>query len=108
MTYDILKKASRAELIKFLSQHNVQLPNISDEEFLAQIRILRLKQHEMNLRKMDAAVTKKMVEAQDQPIEYMRLMIDSDKINKEIAKTNIKINELEHPDSDPSIAREGT
>lgn len=96
MTYDILKKASKTEIISWLQEHKVQLPDISDEQFINEVSLLRLKQQEATLLYADADLTARMESVRDQnPIEYMGLMISSDKINKNLQKVREKLTLLE-------------
>lgn len=100
MTYDILNKVSKPLLIAWLREH-VQLPDISDEEFVRQIKLLRLQRKEEHLMALDEDLTARMEAAMDDdPLGFMVLMAESDDISQALARTAKKISRLEQKNSE--------
>lgn len=92
MTYDVLEKVGKKELIAWMRK-NVFLPRISDEQFLKDIKLAKLFAEEEELLKKDKELVKKLQAATDNHIEFMKLMIESDKLNKQLDKLSKQINE---------------
>lgn len=94
MTYDVLEKVSKKELIAWMRK-NVFLPrNISDEEFLRRVKLDRLMAEEKELLDKNDSLIKQMEAAADKPIEFMKLWIESDKINERLNNISKNINKL--------------
>lgn len=93
MTYEVLEKVSKKDLIRWIRK-NLFLPRISDEQFLKDVELDRLFAEEEELHKKNKALIDKLQTAKDNPIEFMRLMIESDKLNSQIDKLSKRINKL--------------
>lgn len=91
MTYDVLEKASKKELIAWMRK-NVFLPSISDEQFLKEVKLARLFAEEEELLKKDKALVEKLQAATGNHYEFMRLMVESDKVNQQLDKLSKQIN----------------
>lgn len=83
MTYDVLEKVSKKDLITWM-RRNVRLPNITDEQFLKKVRLERLLAEEKKLLDEDEVLNEKLSAATDNPIEFMRLMVESQKLNERL------------------------
>ena len=92
MTYDALEKVGKKELIAWMRK-NVFLPRISDEQFLKDVKLIRLFAEEEELLKKDKVLVEKLQAATDNHIEFMKLMIESDKLNQQLDKLSKQINE---------------
>ena len=93
MTYDVLNKVSKAELIAWLRQ-NIFLPPISDERFLQEAKLQRLMDENARLLEESKVLHQKLVEASDDHFKFMTLMVESSKLNDKIEVNAIKINKL--------------
>ncbi len=92
MTYDVLEKVGKKELIAWMRK-NVFLPQISDEQFLKDVKLARLFANEKELLKKDKLLVEKLQAATGNHIEFMKLMIESDKLNQQLDKVSKQINE---------------
>ena len=92
MTYGVLEKVSKKELIAWM-RNNVFLPMISDEQFLKDIKLTRLFAEEEKLLKQDKTLVEKLEAVTDKPFEFMKLMLESDKLNERLDKVSKQINE---------------
>lgn len=92
MTYDVLEKVSKKELITWMRK-NVFLPRISDEQFLKDVKLARLFAEEEELLKKDKVLVEKLQANTGNHIEFMKLMIESDKLNQQLDKVSKQINE---------------
>ena len=92
MTYDVLEKVGKKELISWMRK-NVFLPKISDEQFLKDVKLIRLFAEEEELLQKDKVLVEKLQAATSNHIEFMKLMIESDKLNKQLDKLSKQINE---------------
>lgn len=92
MTYGVLEKVSKKELIAWM-RNNVFLPKISDEQFLKDIKLTRLFAEEEKLLKQDKTLVEKLEAVTDKPFEFMKLMLESDKLNEKLDKVSKQINE---------------
>lgn len=93
MTYEVLLKASKKDLVAWMKR-NVCLPDISDEDFLREIKLESLLAKEKELLQADKRLNKQMQQATDDPIKFMQLMIESQKLNEKIEKINKDITAL--------------
>lgn len=95
MTYDVLNKTTKADIIDWM-RRNVLLPNITDEQFLKDVKLNNLLKRQEELLKMDESLIAKMDAASkaDKQFEFMRLMVESDKLNKEISDISNKVDRL--------------
>ena len=91
MTYDVLEKVGKKELIAWMRKE-VFLPRISDEQFLMDVKLIRLFAKEEELLKKDKELVEKLQSATGNHIEFMKLMIESDKLNKQLDKLSKEIN----------------
>lgn len=92
MTYDVLEKVSKKDLIAWMRK-NIFLPNISNEQFLKDVKLARLFAEEEELLRKDKELCEKLEAVTDKPVEFMRLMVESEKLNAKLAKVNKQINE---------------
>lgn len=92
MTYDVLEKVGKKELIAWMRK-NIFLPKKSDEQFLKEVKLIRLFAKEEELLKKDRELCDKLQAATGKHIEFMKLMIESDKLNKQLDKLSKEINE---------------
>jgi hypothetical protein len=91
MTYEVLEKVGKKELITWMRK-NVFLPRISDEEFLKDVKLIRLFAEEEELLKKEKVLVEKLQAATGDHIEFMKLMIESDKLNQQLDKVSKQIN----------------
>lgn len=91
MTYDVLEKVSKKDLITWLRK-NVFLPRISDEQFLKDVKLNHLFAEEADLLEKDRILITKLEQAKDNHVEFMKLMIESDKLNQQLDKVSRQIN----------------
>lgn len=92
MTYDVLEKVSKKELIAWIRK-NVFLPMISDEQFLKDVKLARLFEEEEKLLEKDRVLVEKLQAATSNHFEFMKLMVESDKLNQQLDKLSKQINE---------------
>ena len=92
MTYDVLEKVSKKDLIAWMRK-NVFLPRISDEQFLKDVKLDRLFAEEEELLEKDRVLVEKLQAATGNHIEFMKLMVESDKLNQQLDKLSKQINE---------------
>lgn len=94
MTYDVLEKVSKKELIAWL-RRNVCLPrNISDEEFLRQVKVKRLFAEQKVLLDRSKDINRQLDDAKDNPREFMRLMVEASKLNDRIDQLRDQFDKL--------------
>lgn len=93
MTYEVLRRVSKKELISWLQKH-VFLPNISDEDFLREVKLDTLFAKEQKLLLANKELNKQLEQAADNPIKFTELMIESQKLNEQINKVSESINDL--------------
>ena len=91
MTYDVLEKVSKKDLIAWVRK-NVFLPRISDEQFLKDVKLARLFAEEEELLKKDKELVEKLQAATGNHFEFMKLMVESDKLNQKLDKLSKQIN----------------
>lgn len=91
MTYDVLEKVGKKDLIAWLRK-NVFLPRISDEQFLKDVKLAHLFEEEADLLEKDRILIKKLEQAKDNHVEFMKLLIESDKLNQQLDKVSKQIN----------------
>lgn len=93
MTYDVLEKATKKRLIRWLRK-NVFLPPISDEDFLCQIALDSLFEEQEALIAEHEAWNRKLEAAKDNPVEIMQAMVELSKLSDRMEKNNKKIDKL--------------
>ena len=90
VTYDALEKVSKAELIAWLKR-NIFLPPISDEQFLQEAKLQKLMDANEKLLEESKALNKKLREVSNNHFEFMKIMVELDKLNDKINKNSTKI-----------------
>ena len=95
MTYDVLNKVSKAELIAWLRQ-NIFLPPISNDQFLREAKLQKLTDENENLLKKSKQLNQKLQAAdiKGNHYEFMQLMIELTKLNDKIQSNSEKINKI--------------
>ena len=94
MTYDVLEKVTKRDLIDWLRE-NVLLPrNISDEQFLWQVKLNRLFAENEALLKQDEELSRQLSAATNDTREFMRLMVEAQKLNAQMDKISKQISTL--------------
>jgi hypothetical protein len=93
MTYEVLNKVSKKELISWM-KNNVFLPDISDEEFLREIKLESLFAKEKELLAADKRLNEKLEKATADPVKFLQLMTESSILNNQIEKINKEIAKL--------------
>ena len=90
MTYDVLEKVSKKELIAWIRK-NVFLPNISDERFLKDVKLARLFAEEEELLEKDRVLVEKLQAATGNHFEFMKLLVESEKVSQQLDKLSKQI-----------------
>ena len=86
MTYDVLEKVSKKELIQWM-RNNVFLPDISNERFLRDVKLDRLFAEEKELNeRLEANV--------GNTVAFMAVLIESQKNDEKIEIVNTEIQKL--------------
>lgn len=95
MTYDVLNKVSKAELIAWL-RGNVLLPSISDEQFLQEAKLQKLIDENERLLEENKNLNRQLIDADNNGnhYEFMRLMVESSKVNDKIEVNSKRISQL--------------
>lgn len=93
MTYDVLNKVSKAELIAWLRK-NIFLPPISDQQFLQEAKLQLLMDENERLLEESKMLNEKLRKSSDNHYEFMRLMVDLTKLNDKIEANSRKINKV--------------
>ena len=93
MTYDVLEKVSKKELIQWM-RNNVFLPDISNERFLRDVKLDRLFAVEKELLEKDKELNKRLEANTGNTVAFMSILIESQKNDEKIEKTNAEIRKL--------------
>lgn len=93
MTYDVLEKVSKKDLIQWMRK-NIFLPPISNEEFLRDIEVNRLFAEQDELLKKDKDLNKQLEANTENTVAFMAILIESKKNDEKIRKVDAKINKL--------------
>ena len=93
MTYEVLEKVSKKDLIRWM-RNNVYLPNISDKKFLREIRLERLFAVEKELLEKEKKLNKQLEANTENTFAFMAILIESQKNDEEIKKVNIELDKL--------------
>ena len=92
MTYDVLEKVNKEDLIHWMRK-NVVLPNISNEKFLRDVKLSRLFVKEKELLEKDKNLNKQL-EVNIGKTTIMAILIESQKNDEKIKKVNSEISKL--------------
>ena len=92
MTYDVLEKVSKKDLVQWMRK-NVFLPNISNEKFLRDVKLSRLFVKEKELLEKDKNLNKQL-EVNIGKTTIMAILIESQKNDEKIKKVNSEISKL--------------
>ena len=93
MTYDVLEKVSKKDLILWM-RNNVLLPDISNERFLKDIKLDRLFAEEKELLEKGESLTKQLEATTEYTPAFMAIFIESQKIDEKIEKVSTEIRKL--------------
>ena len=93
MTYDVLEKVSKHDLIQWM-RNNVFLPNISNERFLRDVKLDRLFEEEKELLEKDKELNKQLEANTANTVAFMAILIDSQKNDEKMEKVHAEIQKL--------------
>lgn len=93
MTYDVLEKVSKNDLIQWM-RNNVFLPDISNERFLRDVKLDRLFAVEKELLEKDKELNKQLEANIGNTTAFMAILIESQKNDEKIEKVNAEISKL--------------
>ena len=93
MTYDVLQKVSKHDLIQWM-RNNVFLPDISNERFLRDIKLNHLFSIEKELLEKDKELNKQLEANTGNTVAFMKILVESQKNDEKIEKTNTEIQKL--------------
>ena len=93
MTYDVLEKVSKKDLIQWM-RNNVFLPDISNERFLRDVKLDRLFEEEKELLEKDKELNKQLEANTANTVAFMAILIDSQKNDEKMEKVNAEIQKL--------------
>ena len=93
MTYDVLEKVSKKELIQWMRE-NVFLPNISNEHFLRDVKLDRLFEEEKELLEKDKELNKRLEANTENTVAFMAILVESQKNDEKMEKVNAEIQKL--------------
>ena len=93
MTYDVLEKVSKKELIQWMRK-NVFLPNISNEHFLRDVKLDRLFEEEKELLEKDKELNKRLEANTENTVAFMAILVESQKNDEKMEKVNAEIQKL--------------
>ena len=93
MTYDVLEKVSKKELIQWM-RNNVFLPDISNERFLRDVKLDRLFAEEKELLEKEKELNERLEANVGNTVAFMAVLIESQKNDEKIEKVNTEIQKL--------------
>lgn len=93
MTYDVLEKVSKKDLIQWMRK-NIFLPPISNEKFLRDVKVSRLFEEQDELLEKDKILNKQLEAATENTAVFMAILIESQKNDEKIRKIEAEINKL--------------
>lgn len=93
MTYDVLEKVSKKDLIQWMRK-NIFLPEISNEKFLRDIKVNRLFEVQDELLEKEKIFNKQLEANTGNTVAFMAILIESQKNDEKIEKVNAEINKL--------------
>lgn len=93
MTYDVLEKVSKKDLIQWMRK-NVFLPPISNERFLRDVKVDRLFAVEKELLEKEKELNKQLEANTENTFAFMAILVECQKNDEEIKKVNAEIDKL--------------
>lgn len=93
MTYDVLEKVSKKDLIQWMRE-NIFLPDISNEQFLRDVKIAHLFAEQKELLEKDKIFNKQLEANTGNTFAFMRILIEAQKNDEKIEKVNAEIQKL--------------
>lgn len=93
MTYDVLEKVSKKDLIHWMRK-NIFLPPISNEKFLRDVKVDRLFAVQDELLEKDKILNKQLEANTENTVAFMAILIESQKNDEKIEKVSAEINKL--------------
>jgi hypothetical protein len=93
MTYDVLEKVSKKDLIQWMRE-NIFLPDISNEQFLRDVKLARLFAVEKELLEKDKILNKQLEANTGNTFSFMKILIESQKNDEKIEKVSAEIKKL--------------
>lgn len=93
MTYDVLEKVSKKDLIQWMRK-NLFLPDISNEQFLRDVKLDHLLAEEKELLEKDKELNKRLEANIGNTTSFMAILIESLKNDEKIEKVNTEIQKL--------------
>ena len=93
MTYDVLEKVSKKDLIQWMRK-NLFLPDISNEQFLKEVKLDHLFAEEKELLEKDKELNKQLEANRGNTIAFMAILLEGQKNDEKIKKVNREICKL--------------
>ena len=93
MAYDVLEKVSKEELIQWM-RNNVFLPDISNKQFLRDVKLNRLFAEEKELLEKEKELNKRLEANAGNTVTFMTILIESNRNDEKIEKINTEIHKL--------------
>lgn len=93
MTYDVLEKVSKKDLIQWMRK-NIFLPNISNEKFLRDVKVDRLFALEKELLEKEQTLNKQLEANTENTVAFMAILIECQKNNEQLNRVNAELNKL--------------
>lgn len=94
MTYAVLEKVTKKQLIAWIRK-NVFLPrSISDEQFLRDVKLQELMDRQEQMIRRDEELTQELEAAKDNPVAFMKILVESQKHSEELQKVSDQIDRL--------------
>ena len=93
MTYDVLEKVSKKDLIEWMRK-NIFLPEISNEKFLRDVKVAHLFEVQDELLKKEKDFNKQLEANTQNTFAFMAILIEAQKNDEKIEKVNAEINKL--------------
>lgn len=93
MTYDVLEKVSKKDLIQWMRK-NIFLPPISNEKFLRDVKVARLFAVQDELLEKEKILNKQLEANVENTVAFMAILIESQKNDEKINKVTAEIDKL--------------
>ena len=93
MTYDVLEKVSKKDLIQWMRK-NIFLPDISNEKFLRDVKVSHLFAELDELLEKEKDFNKQLEANTQNTFAFMAILIESQKNDEKIVKVNAEIDKL--------------
>lgn len=93
MTYDVLEKVSKHDLIQWM-RNNVFLPNISNEQFLRDVKLDHLFEEAAELLQTNKELDKQLEANTGNTVAFMKILIEIQKNDEKMEKVNAEIQKL--------------